>query len=117
MKAPGSRSAIRTGPSSPSSSSPGPPALGAEGEPVGGVLDVAAGDDGAGRVLAGRADPQARVRHVGTRRHRARRRAQGRPVDVHRARLRRHDFTYGWPSALGALTLPTSPATAMIVAT
>src|ERR1700733_7050989 len=28
-----------------------------------------------------------------------------------------HDLTYGSPAALGALTLPTSPATAMIVAT
>src|SRR5690606_40877448 len=84
-------------------------ALGAQREPVGGVLDVATPDDAA--VVDERRDPdrELRVRHVGVRHRRIRRipqRLPGLGTDL------AHDLMYGLPSADGARETPTRPATA-----
>src|SRR4051794_3248904 len=87
-------------------------ALGAQAEAVGRVLDVAADDDAAVVGQPGGADPESAVGRVRPLHDLPRGSAKRRPVD---RRVAAH-LTYGSPSAAGALTRPTSPATANTVA-
>src|SRR4051812_15618519 len=88
------------------------PTLGAETEAVRRVLDVAADDHPPVVDERGRSHRELGVGRVGLAHRFQGGPAKPRPVD----RLRHQPTVYGWPSAAGARTRPTKPATATRVA-
>src|SRR5262249_18068217 len=88
-------------------------ALSTQREAVRRVLDVAPAHDPAVVNERGRTDGKARIRRVRTEHRVDRGSAQRRPIDI--PSCPGHPLTYGLPSAAGARTRPTSPATARIV--